>query len=273
MKSVVLLSCYFGRFPWYFTYFLESCKYNSSVSFVIITDNEAPNDLPANVRIVNSTLEEISRNASGKLGLKVSIEKPYKLCDFKPVYGYLFPEHTQGFDFWGHCDIDVIFGNIRNFIMDEMLDEYEFISVRHDYISGHFALYKNNEKMNELFMQSKDYKRVLGSLFHHCFDETNFAWEDFRNGLPFEEIKTDIESMTHVVKRLAAQGKLKAYFDFHIVEGTPGQMTWDKGTLIFKRQFEVMMYHLIRLKEIYHPKRTPVKLPQTFKISPTKIYS
>lgn len=272
MKSIVFISCYFGHFPWYFPYFLRSCEYNPSVSFIIITDNEAPADLPANVSFVNKTLDEISLTATQKLGFNVTIRDPYKLCDFKPVYGFLFPELIAGCDFWGHGDIDVIFGNIRRFITEEMLDEYDFISVRHDYITGHFALFRNCGEMNTLFMQSRDYKRVLGSLFHHCFDETNFAWEDFRKGIPFDEIKTPVESMTHVVKKLAARNKLKAYFDFHIIEGTPGRMKWNKGTLTFKKQFEAMMYHLIKLKTIYRPASVPEKIPDTFQISPTRIY-
>lgn len=272
MKSIVLLSCYFGKFPWYFTYFLESCKHNSSVSFVIITDNEKPTSLPANVKIVNQTLKGISQLATQKLGFRVMIKNPYKLCDFKPAYGYLFPEYTKGYDFWGHCDIDVIFGNIRRFMTGEILEEYEFISVRHDYITGHFTLYRNCPKINELFMRSKDYKRVLSSLFHHCFDETNFAWADFRTGIPFTEIKTDIESMTHVVKRLTAENELKAYFDFVILEGTPGRIKWDRGKIIYKNKFEAMLYHLIRFKEKCKKPTIFKKMPSTIYVSQKNIY-
>jgi len=34
--------------------------------------------------------------ASRKLGFKVTINNPYKLCDFKPAYGLFFEEYTQG---------------------------------------------------------------------------------------------------------------------------------------------------------------------------------
>ena len=44
--------------------------------------------------------------------------------------------------------------------------------------------------------------------------------------------------MTEVVKKLAFYKKLRAYFEFQIVEGTPGCLQWDRGTLIFKGEYE-----------------------------------
>ncbi len=44
--------------------------------------------------------------------------------------------------------------------------------------------------------------------------------------------------MTEVVKKLAFYKNLRAYFEFQIVEGTPGCLQWDRGTLIFKGEYE-----------------------------------
>jgi len=33
--------------------------------------------------------------------------------------------------FWGYCDIDLIFGNIRAFMTDELLNEYDIIKSHH----------------------------------------------------------------------------------------------------------------------------------------------
>lgn len=56
-----------------------------------------------------------------------------------------------------------------------MLEEYDFISVRHDYTTGCFALYKNTPMLNTFFMRSKEYKKVFSNSEHYCFDECNFA--------------------------------------------------------------------------------------------------
>src|SRR5690625_2795809 len=132
-KDIVIIICYFGKFPWYFLYFLHSCKYNMDIDFVIITDNNVKYESSPNVRIVKRTLSEIKKVASRKLGFKVEIDFPYKLCDFKPVYGLIFSELIKGYDFWGYSDVDIILGDIRAFINNEILNNYDYISLRHDY--------------------------------------------------------------------------------------------------------------------------------------------
>jgi hypothetical protein len=272
-KSIAILIFYFGKLPWYFDYFIHSCKFNPSVNFIIITDdNTYLKEVPINVTLQFKKFTEISKVATQRLHFPIKIENPYKLCDFKPAFAFLFPELVTGYDFWGHGDLDVIYGNIRKFITGEMLNQFDLISVRHDYITGHFALYRNCNKMNELFLQTKDYKKVFTEGRNFCFDETNYAFEAFTNGVPYDQISTEIESMTHLVKRLAAKKYLRAYFDFHIIEGLPGKLKWDRGKLTYKDKFEAMMYHLIALKTIYHPKESPTKIPDRFTISPTRIY-
>lgn len=230
------------------------------------------NSLPENVFIIKKSLQEIKDEAKKKLGFQVSINYPYKLCDFKPAYGFLFYEIIKGYDFWGYTDIDIIFGNIRSFITEQILHHYEFISVRNDILTGYFQLYKNTKKLRTLFMQSANYKQVLSSHKHFCFDETNFAFDEFKMGIPFYQIKSEIESMMHVVKRMESTKELKAYFDFHVIEGTPGRLKWKNGVLLYRNQYEVILYHLIKLKEIYNQQISLKKIPDTFYISPTRIY-
>jgi len=273
-KSIALIICYFGKLPWYFNYFVHSCKYNPSVTFFIITDDTVYSNpsLPDNVKLIYKTLGKISLLASRKLGFEVNITHGYKLCDFKPAYGFIFSELLKGYAFWGHCDIDIIFGNIRNFITDELLENYDLVSVRHDWLSGCFLLYKNNDKLNTLFLHSKDYKKVFTSDKHYCFDETNFAHNAFTDGKTFNEINTEIESMTHVVKRLETEKQIKPFFDFYIIEGLPGKLKWESGKMFYKNKFEVLFYHLIYFKKQYISKRKINHIPDSFTISPTKIY-
>lgn len=159
MKSIALLTCWYGPYPWYFPYFIDSCKYNPTVHFYIITENtDTIRNKPDNVIIIPKALDELKSEFSEKLGFTVSIDYAYKLCDFKPAYGFLFPEIVTNYDFWGQSDLDVVFGDIRGFVTDKILTTYDFISVRHDYTTGCFALYRNVEMMNKFFMRSKDYK-------------------------------------------------------------------------------------------------------------------
>ena len=57
--------------------------------------------------------------------------------------------------------------------------------------------------------------------------------------------------MTHVVRRLQEENKLRAYFEFQIVEGFAGDMLWNKGQLIYRKEYETMLYHLVWFKRKY----------------------
>ena len=272
--SIAFLVCWSGKFPWYFPYFLHSCRYNPDIDFLIFTDNNVENlEIPANVKIIPYSLKQFKTDAAKVLGFEVAIKYGYKLCDFKPTYGFIFYEWIKDYDFWGYCDIDVIFGNIRTFMTEELLGEYDIISARHDYLTGSFALYRNNPEMRELFKQSKDYRQVFTEPRNFCFDETNYAFMAFEKGLHYSKIRTEIESMTHVVKRLQEENKLKATFEFQILEGLAGNMLWEKGTLIYRNRFEVMYYHLIQLKKNYSEQLDLHRIiPDKFRIGKQKIY-
>lgn len=273
-NKIIFLIVYIGEYPWYFPYFLHSCKYNPSIDFYIYTDNQKVDSrTPENIRFIPYSLKEFNKDATKALGFSVNIEHGYKLCDFKPAYGCIFSDRIKDYNFWGHCDIDIIFGNIRGFITEQTLNEYDVISARHDYLTGSFAIYRNTPLINRMFMQSKDYARVFTSPYNFCFDETNYAFDRFEAGLHYSDIKTEIESMTHVVKRLQEEGTIKVYFEFQILEGLAGNMLWDHGTLIYRKEFEAMLYHMVRFKKKYSEETELNKtIPDRFRIGKKKIY-
>lgn len=271
--SLVLITCWYGKYPWYMPYYLHSCAFNPSVNFVIITDNtEEVKNVPANVKIVHKNLEDIICDTSNKLGFPINIDYPYKLCDFKPAYAFMFPELIEGYDFWGHCDLDLIYGDIRAFFTNEFLDSYDYISVRDDYTTGCFSLYRNNELLNTFFQRSKDYKKVFSMSEHFCFDECNFVWDDLAEGIPIFEIETEIESFTHIMKNAERDGVLRTHFDFILMEGYTGRVKFDNGKIIYKNKYEAIMFHMFWLKKVYNPEKVPAKIPNRYHVSPTRIY-
>jgi hypothetical protein len=271
-NKIVILICYYGNFPWYFSYFLHSCKFNPTIDFLIFSDIKDYFDLPKNLKIVNKSIADIKKLVVERVGVAANIDHPYKLCDFKPSYGLIFEDYIKKYDFWGQSDLDIIYGNIRWFMTDEFLDSYDFISVRHDYTTGCFALYRNNARMNTIFMRSRDYKRVFSSPDHFCFDECNFAWDKLTAGASIFDLKTEIESFTHIIKAAERDGEVRAHFDFIIMEGNTGRLIFDNGRVVYKGQFEAMLFHLFWLKKLYQPKHLPKKIPDKYYISKTRIY-
>lgn len=248
MTKIALINFFFGQFPWYFNLFLKSCKFNPDINFILFTDNKEPDYLPSNVQFIASNLEAFNKLARNKISLDVEVTRPYKFCDFKPCFGLIFEEYIQGYDFWGFCDIDLLLGNIRGFITEEILNGNDVISVRHDYTSGFFMLFRNTSEIKNLFRKSKDYQKVLLSKDNYCFDECNYKYQYIQNPKDILQLNCEIESMLEVIVKHDIDGKLRAYFDFLVIEGTPGGLHWNRGKLIYKNRYEVLLYHFVSFK-------------------------
>lgn len=274
MKDLAIIACYIGERPWYFDLYIISCIKNPSIDFYLFLSFEPNlNKVPKNVFIESTDLITINECASCYLGITSKILSGYKLCDFKPTYGLLFQSRLSKYRFWAFSDIDVIYGNIRNFITKDLMEKYDIISIRHDFISGQFCLVKNNERMNNLFRESKDWKKVLESENHYCFDETGFKWDNFTEGLHYQDVNSEIESMTHVVKRLQEENKINVHFDFLLVEGIPGNIKWENGKIYYKNKFEALMYHFVLFKKLPYKTKIPDREFNFFQISSSRIYN
>lgn len=170
MKSVIFIVPYFGCFNNYFELWLESCKSNSSVDWLIFTDCKDEYDYPQNVKVVNISFEKIRSLFQQHFDFKLSLEKPYKLCDYRPAFGEVFYEYIKEYDFWGYCDTDIIWGNIRRFVTEDILEKYEKIGSR-----GHCCLIRNTQKMRKAYRYESDtmvtYREVFSSPKAFCFDE------------------------------------------------------------------------------------------------------
>jgi hypothetical protein len=148
MKKIVLIICYFGKLPNYFNLFLKSAGKNKSFVFLFVSDcsGQIQADIPSNFHFITMRFDEIVSLIKNRLNQKFVCHKPYKLCDYKPAYGLLFSEWIKEYDYWGHCDIDIIFGDIGEFV-------YKLTNLNYDKIfaAGHLSLYKNDDIINHAF--------------------------------------------------------------------------------------------------------------------------
>ena len=170
MKKCVLILPYFGKFNNYFPLFLKSCGYNPSYDFLIFTDNTEFYNYPQNVHVVPMALNEFRANASQKLGFEPCIPTAYKLCDFKPAYGFLFEDYIQDYEYWGHCDCDLVFGNLEKVLSPVLDKDYDKI-----FAAGHLTIYKNTFDNNRRFMKSLEGREIYREAFTtsriYVFDE------------------------------------------------------------------------------------------------------
>ena len=108
------LCCYYGQWPGYFAVWLKSCSYLPDIDFILVSDiPTAGYDVPANVHMVPMSFAEVRSRVVHKFPeITVSLDRPYKLCDFKVAYGYVFDDLFCGYDYWGFYDIDTIWGDV-----------------------------------------------------------------------------------------------------------------------------------------------------------------
>jgi hypothetical protein len=175
MKSIVLISVYFGKFPYYFSLFKKSAKANKDVDFVIFADEEEEFE-EDNIKVIKLNSKQFAELASEKLGLPINPPKPYKLCDFKPAYGKIFEDYFKEYDFWGHSDIDLIWGDIRKFIPDEILEENDIVSANPVYLSGVFSIYKNTERLKNIYKNFREnYDTLIRAKEYEQLDEVDYS--------------------------------------------------------------------------------------------------
>ena len=171
MKKCVFIIPYFGKFPNYFELFLKSCKYNCSFNWLFITDCEYNGIIPENVSFIRIEFNELKEKIQEKFDFDICLPTPYKLCDYKPAYGYIFEDFIKEYQYWGHCDIDTIMGDLSKVLTDNFLQQYEKI-----FCLGHMVIYKNDYENNRIFMNKINgqswYKETFKTKKIKIFDET-----------------------------------------------------------------------------------------------------
>lgn len=194
MLKICIIACYFGKLPIYFNLWKQSCETNDTIDFLFITDQDV--ESTSNNFIVKKMqifqLQDLIRKTLYMQAAK--LKYPYKICDFRPAFGLIFEKELKNYDFWGHCDLDVIFGDLRQFFTEEVLIKYQKILK-----NGNLSLYKNQENMNRLFMKNGaiySFNKVFSSDENYAFDEFTGINKIIRlNNIPIyeEEIYADID--------------------------------------------------------------------------------
>lgn len=236
--KICMIMPYFGRWPNWFELFMETCKHNPNIDWLFFTDCGEPENKCGNVKFVKMTLEKFRTQASKKLKLDINLKRPRKLCDIRPAYGVIFDDYLKGYDFWGHSDVDVMYGDIRKFLPDDVLANYDILTMfgregskrtgcYKERISGHFALYKNCEKVNRLYESTNEYREVFRTERHLIFDEKSM----YRIVKNFKDIKLFAEPLSYGINY-----RIKSNY------------YWSGGKM-FVDNAEIMSLHFVDWKE------------------------
>jgi len=171
MKNCLIIIPYFGTLPNYFQLFLDSCSYNDKFDFLVLTNDTSEYSYPKNVKVEYCQFQYMQDKVKS-IHKDAILEQPQKLCDYRPSYGFLFQEYLQDYRYWGHCDIDLIFGNLNKLVFPIIkANTYDKV-----FNLGHLTLYKNIDYINNLFFNEINDRKHKSVFFtdNLCkFDEEN----------------------------------------------------------------------------------------------------
>ncbi|WP_404790608.1 DUF6625 family protein [Altericista sp. CCNU0014] len=255
MSRIALVIVYVGPLPDYFRYFSESVARNRDIDLdvYLFTDRVSQPDLSGNLKQIPLTLEQFNKLASEKLEIPVSVNWGYKLSEFKPAFGVIFEEYLKDYDFWGYCDLDIIFGKISHFITEEILTNYDIINASEMQLVGHFILFRNNSTVTNLFRQTEDYIKIFtDNDRYYNFDESCMRF--YRRPFSFEELQetSQLASLYDIVMNLKEKYDLKIYMNVMCREEPPFDIIYRDGTFFDSiTQKEFLYFHFVKAKLFY----------------------
>ena len=150
--KIALILPYFGKFDTLFPLWLASCKWNSDIDWLIFTDDKTKYDFPANVKVEYMGFADLRKKIQSLYDFPISLDTPYRLCNFKPAYGEIFEEYLKEYDAWGFCDNDMIYGQILPNIKFPLHGKYKVGKF------GHLSFIPNTYKSNRLYRFGDAYK-------------------------------------------------------------------------------------------------------------------
>ena len=239
--SIAIVNTYFGSPPQWLPAFLRSCQTNRDVQWLIYADFDVP--APPNVTFRRMTLGEFNARASAVVGTPIAIAPPLvrKICDFKPLYGLMFADDLRAFEWWAYSDLDVIWGDVRRFVTDDLLRTQIIISPRQRKLGGHGTFWRNTETNNRTFEIVPDVLAHLTNPHYVRVDENLLT-----NGLRELIAKTSFKARPKIYWE--DEMTITAQYQKELLarEGD-WQMVWRDGRAFDAEGREVMYLHFHKL--------------------------
>lgn len=147
LPRILVHAVYFGPLPCYFPLWLHTCSKNPDIRWLLTTDQDTDAwRFPPNVAVQREDFQSFRTFLSEKLRLALPDFSPYKLCDFRPTWGLVFETQNKNSDYWGSCDLDVLWGAMGPRLEALQMRRYDRVLT-----CGHLSLYRNEERVNRAF--------------------------------------------------------------------------------------------------------------------------
>lgn len=169
-------------------------------------------------------LDEFKQRVGDILGIKCPITPGSgKIFDFRPAFGLLFADELRDYDYWGHTDMDCVYGRLDKFYAESDLADFDALSDHTHYLCGPWTLYRNTPYLAQLFLQHANWKYELEDPFASGWIETGF---------------------TEVMN----ESGLRVQYNLRHAWRTPAELHWD-GEMLMDGDHEVPFFHFRYTKQ------------------------
>lgn len=277
MNKGVIIMPYYGTLPPYLGFYLKSLE-GKKIDVLWVTDLELGQH-PDNLKVVTMPFNELRILMERKLEAPVVVTKPLRLSDFKPMYGKIFEDYIEQYEYWGWGDCDLVYGKKFNEFLDRVLvhSTYDIISMHKTFLSGPFCLCRNVIQLRELFKSTRNWKEMCAHdgtsrfLFDECGGE--FHFQLMSGAMTLEECSKICDSFSALVWRTP---NLKTYLEDEITEeslsrGEVVEMNDGKLT-IEEREISVFHYILAKVPRYFRYVNVPYEKVGRYRITKTGFY-
>ena len=214
LKKTFVLTMFGSPLPWV-NQFIDAVQFLEPYGFYwkVFT----PNDIKSkgNVEIISMTTNQFNDLVEKKLGIRPNMfmtelgVPSVHVTDFLVAWGVIMEDYLKDSDFWGACGWDSVFGRLDHYLPDSYLETCDVWTDDIETINGCFVLFRNTEKVNNLFKQIPDWKAKLAQPpCQRCLGNPE-AWQHTLHGL-------DEYGLTEVMKNVKdLRYKYPRYYPLH----------------------------------------------------------
>jgi hypothetical protein len=255
MENAIFIIPYLGKWPVWADLFFKSVGHNRSVRILIFCENRPTFELPSNVSVEVTTREALISRLSEATGLAIQSITGHKLCDFRPWFGIAFRDMIAEFEFWGFCDIDMMFGNLGKLLTKDFLKTVDVFSAHNAQIVGHFTILRNCQKVNNLGFQIPEYAKKCLAPTNQMLDEFAFTEAIGASDVRWVRPNNLADELRSSLARFGITFRFTgavAYLD----EADAPVIRWEDGTVYYVSAnvpaSEVLYVHFMGLKRWWH---------------------
>lgn len=217
MIRKLLICPYFGPLPDWFHLWYANIKRLEPYGYDLLIETEE---------------DQFAKRVKRVLGVKYPRGDGRKVCDYRCAFGVLYADEVADYPFWGHTDLDMVYGRVGHFLPDDVLSPLDIFSNHATYISGPWSLYRRSPEISHLFREVEDWKGYLKDPATTGWVETAFS--------------------RHVDREHAAGNLVRRYESWQTKNlDNFDAVHWD-GDKLMEGRDEIMVAHFRRTK-VYPP--------------------